>query len=282
MKIVSVLNHKGGVGKTTFAGSIAQALALSGYRVLAIDNDSQHNLSALLGTGVCAPCLQDVYRADTEKAKALLLKSIRKTELGDLHIITSSRELCDADVSDEFHLKNVLDSCGIERYYDFIMIDNAPGLTRLQAASINACDEIFVPTELKQFAVNGLTEMEQILAERFPGGGKITRIIPNFYKDTKRHNTFISALQALFPGRVTATVLPVDNVFDEVVTEGKVLFIHRLYSRGAAYYLKLMHELFNLNEDDVWEQVLDKRKERFSEEARERYFSQQQAKKDAA
>ena len=44
MKIISVLNHKGGVGKTTFTGSVAQALSLLGFRVLAADNDSQHNL----------------------------------------------------------------------------------------------------------------------------------------------------------------------------------------------------------------------------------------------
>ena len=58
MKIVSIIIHKGGVGKTTFTGSVAQALALVGFRVLAIDNDSQHNLSTMLGVGVQSPSIR--------------------------------------------------------------------------------------------------------------------------------------------------------------------------------------------------------------------------------
>jgi hypothetical protein len=64
-------------------------------------------------------------------------------------------------------------------------------------------------------------------------------------------------------------------VFDELVTENKILFLHRLASRGAAYYLKLIHELFDLDEKKVWEMMLEKRDERRSEEARERFLARQ-------
>ncbi|MBD3345032.1 MAG: AAA family ATPase [Chitinivibrionales bacterium] len=274
MKIVSILNHKGGVGKTTLTGCTSQALALTGFRVLAIDNDSQHNLSTMLGTGVQTPGIRDVYISSEQDAPKQLLRAIRKTEIEDLHIITSSRHLRDSDVSDERHLKRVIDLCGLERFYDYVLIDNAPGLDRLQASAINASNEIFVPTELKQFAVNGIAEMEQILNERFPEGPKITKIIPNYYRDTKRHHSFIAALNTLFPGRVTQTAIPIDRVFDEIVIEGKILFLHRLYSKGAAYYLKLIHELFDLSEEKAWDQMMQKRKERISDEARERYYRQ--------
>jgi len=60
-------------------------------------------------------------------------------------------------------------------------------------------------------------------------------------------------------------------VFDECVVEGKILFLHRLASRGAAYYLKLIHELFDMSEEQLWNMVREKRDERRSEEARERY-----------
>jgi len=272
MKIISVLNHKGGVGKTTFTGSVAQALALAGYRVLAVDNDSQHNLSSLLNVGVRHPNILDVYRAAPSLAPRTLLGAVVKTELPNLHIITSCGDLLDGAVHDVYHLKNTVDACGLERYYDFALIDNAPGLDRLQAAAVNASDEIFVPTELKQFAVDGLVEMERTLKARCSQGGRITRIIPNCYRSIRRHNTFLAALNAIFPGRVARTCIPVDPVFDEVVTEGKILFLHRLYSKGAACYIKLVHELFMLDEKAVWDAVADKRDEHIRERARERYY----------
>jgi chromosome partitioning protein len=272
MKIISVLNHKGGVGKTTFTGSVAQALALAGCKVLAIDNDSQHNLSSLLNAGVKHPNILDVYRSAPSGAPKLFLGSIVRTGLPDLHIVTSCGDLIDEAVNDVYHLKNAIDACGLERYYDFILIDNAPGLDRLQSAAVNASGEIFVPTELRQFAVDGLVEMERTLKVRCPQGGRITKIIPNYYRNIRRHNTFLAALDTMFPGKVTSTRIPVDPVFDEVVTEGKILFLHRLYSKGAACYIKLAHELFMLDEERVWDTVLNKRDEHIRERARERYY----------
>lgn len=271
MRIVAVLNHKGGVGKTTFTGSVAQALALSGFRVCAIDNDSQHNLSSLLGTGVQSPSLRDAYTAGESTAAATFLRAIRKSPLPNLHVITADKHLCDADVHSTGQLKNLFTQSGLERYYDFVLIDNAPGLARLQGTAITAADEIFVPVELRQFAVDGLVEMAQTITERYPGGATISRIIPNFYKNTIRQRSFLAALNGLFPGRVTATAIPLDNVFDEVVTDGKILFLHRLYSNGAAHYLKIIHELFNLDEEALWEQVLQKRTDRIRQDARDRF-----------
>lgn len=280
MRIVAVLNHKGGVGKTTFTGCTAQALALSGFRVCVIDNDSQHNLSTLLGTGARSPSIRDVYRSSEEKASETLLTSIRKTELPDLHVITADKHLCDSDISDLRKLERTIRRSGLERFYDIILIDNAPGLDRLQGSAIYAAEEIFVPTELRQFAIDGLVEMKQTIYERYPGGGRITRIIPNFFRNVKRQRTYVAALNELFPGLVTKTAIAVDPVFDEVVTDRKILFLHRLYSNGAAYYLKIIHELFDLDEEKVWEQVMEKRNERMRHDARRRFFERQEKKRE--
>jgi chromosome partitioning protein len=275
MKIVSVINHKGGVGKTTFTGCAAQALALVGFRVLAIDNDSQHNLSMMLGAGVFQPGIREVYRAPSKEAAAIFLRSIRKTELEGLHIVTSCSSLCNADIADTAALSNCFRECRLERYYDYVLIDNAPGMDRLQAAAILASDSLFVPTELKQFAVDGLVELSQNLETQFPGGATIAKIIPNFFRDTKRQNGYIAALNKLFPEKVTQTSIPLDSVFDEVITEGKILFLHRFSSKGAAFYLKLIHELFDLEEEKIWEMVIDKRNDRRKDEARRRLQERQ-------
>ena len=145
LKIISILNHKGGVGKTTFTGSTAQALALVGFRVLVIDNDSQHNLSSMLGLAVQSPNIRDVYQSTPQEASRRFLKAIRKTDLPDLHCVTSPSNLCDADVGAIDFLKQCLGACGLERFYDFVLIDNAPGMDRLQASAILACHEIIRP-----------------------------------------------------------------------------------------------------------------------------------------
>ena len=272
MRIVSVVNLKGGVGKTTFTGCIAQALALTGFRVLVIDNDSQHNLSTMLGAGVHHPGIRDVYRSGPAEAPQRLLESIRTTFLDGLHIVTSDPLLSPTDVHEPRILKAALERCAMSRFYDYLLIDNAPGFDVLQQSSLLASDELFVPTELRQFAVDGVFELDQILKIRFPDAPRITRIVPNLYRESKRQNGFAAALRERFADRVTETMIPWDMVFDEMVTNGKVLFLNRLYSRGAAYYLKLVHELFNFTEDELWEKVLEKRREQRSNDARARFF----------
>jgi chromosome partitioning protein len=270
MRVVSVINHKGGVGKTTFTACVSQALALCGFRVLAIDNDSQHNLSTMLGTGVQEPNIRDAYAAADGEAPAQLLRAIRTTMVSGLHVVTADRSLSANHVRDRFFLKRCFGTCDLGRFYDYVLIDNAPGLDALQVAAMYASHELFVPTALGQFAVDGVVEMEQMLLHDHPDAPRITRVIPNFYKDTKRQNSYVAALRSLFAGRVTKTVIPFDPVFDEVVTAGKVLFIHRLSSRGAAYYLKIVHELFDFSEKELWETMMDRRRQRLGDEARER------------
>lgn len=278
MEIISVINHKGGVGKTTFTGCLSQALALTGFRVLTIDNDSQHNLCSMLGTGVQSPSIRDIYRAPRETAPRVLFEAVRTSFLPNLNIITASRNLSTHDVTDSHVLKRVLSTCSLERFYDYVLIDNPPGFDSLQLAAMYASNKLFVPTELRQFAVDGIVEMDEMLRTEHPGIVPITKIIPNFYRGTKRHNSYLAALGSLFPGCVTETALPVDNVFDELITDGKVLFLNRLYSKGAAYYLKLMHELFSFDENDLWEKVAEKRRSHIQDEARERFYRQQERK----
>jgi chromosome partitioning protein len=272
MRVIAVMNYKGGVGKTTFTACIAQALALTGFRVLAVDNDGQHDLSTMLGVGLARPTIRDVYHESIGPASQRLMKAIRETDLHYLHVVPSENDLCNADVTDQYLLQKCFAYAMLHRFYDYVLIDNGPGMDALQIASVHAADEIFVPTELKQFASNGIRDMHDVLRRRYPQDCTISRIIPIFYRDTRSQNTHRVTLQTLYPGRVTATPIPYDSVFDELVSEGKNLFLHRLSSKGAAYYLKLMHELFGLDEEATWQMVVDKRSRRQSDEARQRFI----------
>lgn len=266
------MNYKGGVGKTTFTACAAQALALTGFRVLAVDNDGQHDLTTMLGASLEKPTIRDIYHASIGPAAQRLMKAVRETELPNLHVIASENDLCNADVVDPYLIQKCFAYAMLQRFYDYVLIDNGPGMDALQLASVHAADEIFVPTELRQFAINGIRDMHDVLRRRYPNDCTITRIIPIFYRDTRAQNTHRTKLNALYPGKVTDTPIPYDSVFDELVSEGKNLFLHRLSSKGAAYYLKVIHELFGLDQQATWQMVLDKRGRRQSEEARRRFI----------
>ncbi len=282
MRTVSVLNYKGGVGKTTLSACTGQALALTGFRVLTVDNDPQHNLSYMLGASVEKPTIRDVYQANSiGTAGRVFLESIRKTSVANLDVVPSSHDLSVWDIRDPYMLQKCFAYLKLEQFYDYVIIDNSPGMDIIQESAIHASGEIFVPTELSQFALNGIHDMQEMLERRFRNECPISKIIPNFYRDIKAHDAFLITLQESFPGKVTKTAIPFDSVFDTLVKEGKILFIHRLSSKAAAYYLKLMHELFDLEEGKTWAMVMDKRKEQLGNEARGRLVKmRREAKKD--
>lgn len=276
MRTIAVLNYKGGVGKTTFTISVAQALAMVGFRVLAIDNDSQHHLSFVAEERKTKNVtIRDVYRSSVGIAGKKLLDAILETKLRNFHIIPSHAELSGHDIKDPYILRKAIEYCSLSRFYDYILIDNSPGLDILQEAALRAADEIFVPTELSYFAVNGIIELHRVIEKRFKGSCSITKIIPNGYKGTNRQNEYLGALTELYAEKITETYVPYDTVFDTCVKEQKTLFVHKLFSKAAAHYLKLIHELFDLDEDKVWEQVCDVKQSQLRGEARQRYFEQQ-------
>jgi chromosome partitioning protein len=276
MRTIAVLNYKGGVGKTTFTISVSQALAMAGFRVLAIDNDSQHHLSLVVdGDGQRVPSIREIYRSSVGIAGRKLLDAITETRLRNFHIIPSHAELSGHDVKDPLILQKAIEYACLSRFYDYIMIDNSPGIDILQETALRAADEIFVPTELSYFAVNGIIELHRILDKRFRGGCPITKIIPNMFKGTNRQIEYLDALRSLYHEKITETLVPYDTVFDTCMKEQKTLFIHKLFSKAAAHYLKLIHELFDLDEKKVWEQVCDVKQGHLRNEARQRFFEQQ-------
>jgi chromosome partitioning protein len=264
------------VGKTTFTGCTAQALALCGFRVLAIDNDSQHNLSTMLYKGTASPNIRDVYRYSIGPAAQRFFRAIRETDIAMLHIITSESALQNDAIHDPFLLQKSMKYMKLQRFYDYILIDNSSGLDTLQVASLHAADAVFVPTELKLFAIKGIEDMYHTLRTSYPDDCTITRIVPMFFREIKSHRQHIEKLKTRFPGKVTDTVIPYDRVFEELLQEKKSLFLHRLYSKAAAYYLKLVHELFDIDEVDTWDAMRAKRRERQRNEARERFYRQKQ------
>jgi chromosome partitioning protein len=154
-KIISVINQKGGVSKTTIAFNLAKGLPNKGIKILAIDNDTQGNLtSAFLedSTKMTAD-VKDFYNGDSPN---LVPQIISK----NLHLIGANIRL--SKVSDGYldvisMLKEGLET--IKKDYDFIIIDCLPLFSYLNHAALNASDLVLIPTKPAPFALEGLRDL---------------------------------------------------------------------------------------------------------------------------
>jgi cellulose biosynthesis protein BcsQ len=246
MEAISFLNNKGGVGKTTLCCNIGQALAITGKKVLCIDNDSQHSLSNRLQIKVGKVNIKHLYKDYNDAADYVpfLEKAIFQTHIPRLHCLTSTFSLLNADVKSLKAIKDLINKSEIAEYYDYVLIDNHPGLDLLQQAAILASTRFFVPVFLKQQSLEGLSELVTFLHRLIVPDASIS-IIPNYYEGLKHDSVMLDVLKKLFPRNVTATWIPKDRTIEEVESQNKILFLDRLLSSKAVpYIIKLITELF--------------------------------------
>jgi chromosome partitioning protein len=161
-QIISILNHKGGVGKTTTTVNISAGLAKLGKKVLTIDLDIQMNLTHSL--------IEDLNEEDQNITEAILnekvsLKAIiRKTSIDNLHIAPSGESMIDLDLQlqsafgRENKLKNILKKDLIKEY-DFIIIDNAPHIGLTTVNSLIASDYYLVPVSAEYLPLVGIKNL---------------------------------------------------------------------------------------------------------------------------
>ena len=153
-RVISLVNLKGGVGKTSIAHALATGLHRSNPRTLAIDLDPQRNLS--YAYNALAPHL-NAY--DLLQGRTLQDKCIMPTEQGD--IIPASEELATADDT----LTPNADGIGrklevvlepLKYYYDYIIIDTPPAINSLTSNALFASDEIIIVTQADIFSLQGI------------------------------------------------------------------------------------------------------------------------------
>lgn len=162
MKIISVSNIKGGVGKTSTAAALAVGLVKNGYRTLLVDSDPQANLTMcfLPEQPDETPSLYHVY---TDGRKIDDVKIVIKEKLD---IVIGDFSLCNADMQ---FLKagrlKMLDKAlkGIKREYDFVVVDTPPNLGILSLNAFIASDYIIVPMAADSFSLKGVRLLKQTL-----------------------------------------------------------------------------------------------------------------------
>ena len=164
-RIISVINQKGGVGKTTTAINLAAGLALKNYKVLLIDLDPQGNAST--GVGI-SQSERDKSIYDLLIKKDSFLECIKKTKIENLSIIPANADLSglETEVANNsqkaFLLKNIIDDPvnNLEKEkFSFIIIDCPPSLSLLTIMSLVISDSLVVPLQTEFFALEGLSQL---------------------------------------------------------------------------------------------------------------------------
>lgn len=151
MKTISVVNQKGGVGKTTTALAIGQYFYLQGKRVLFIDLDMQGNLTYALNGKVEDNAINVLREPGSIK------DNIQKIEYGDLIASSEYLMVADKEINDigkDYKLKEALELVSSD--YDYCIIDNPPTLNILAINSLVACNGALIPVNADTFSLQGV------------------------------------------------------------------------------------------------------------------------------
>lgn len=157
MKVISIINNKGGVSKSTSTCNIVSCMAELGKKVLCIDLDAQRNLTLMLNINKYSNTIYDCLCG-----RIVLDKAIIHTDFG-FDLIPSNRELSDTDVTllrkrdKEFILKNIIESANL--HYDFIFIDCPPNLNLITTLALTCSSDFIIPLEASILSIFGLNEL---------------------------------------------------------------------------------------------------------------------------
>lgn len=172
-EVISLINEKGGVGKSTSAITIAQILAISGYKVLIIDLDPQMNTTKMYGQAEANPDI-DYERlfCCKQKNKEDVMNYITETDYKNISLLTASRELNSLiyriydkmkQVNVELYLRYNLNL--IKEEFDYIIIDNSPFKSYLTSCAMCASDKIITPICVDNFSYDGLMSLFDTIEE---------------------------------------------------------------------------------------------------------------------
>ena len=242
-KIISISNHKGGVGKTTSAINIGAGLNKLGKKVLLIDLDPQANLSQSLGLIEPERNIYGALRGEYKLEPLAIVKG--------LDVIGSTLDLSGAEVEmsgeagREYILRELIEP--IRNNYDYILIDSPPSLGLLTINSFTASDEIFIPLQAQYLALQGLAKLTEVIEkikkrlnkELSIGGVFITQ-----YDSRKVLNRdVVATIQAHFKDVVFNTIIRDNIALAEAPAQGLDIFRYNAKTNGAEDYLSLSKEI---------------------------------------
>jgi chromosome partitioning protein len=250
LRVLSVSNQKGGVGKTTTAINLGTALAAVGERVLLIDLDPQGNASTGLGMSR-AGAKATVY--DVIVNGAAVLDAARPTALPGLDLVGSDPDLSGAELElagasgRSFRLRDALRPVREAHAYSYVLIDCPPSLNLLTVNAMTAADAVLVPLQCEFFALEGLTQLMRTV-ELVRGGLnprlEIQGLVLTMYDRRNSLSAQVAAdVREHFGDKVYQTVIPRNVRVSEAPSFGKPVLVYDLKCTGSRAYLDLAREV---------------------------------------
>lgn len=242
-KVISISNHKGGVGKTTSAINIGAGLNKLGKKILLIDLDPQANLSQSLGLIDQDKNIYGAIRGEYKLQPIQVLKG--------LDIIPSTLDLSGAEIElsgeagREYILRELI--APLKKQYDYIIIDSPPSLGLLTINSFTASDEILIPLQAQYLAIQGLTKLLEVIdkiKKRLNKKLKVGGVFITQYDSRKVLNRdVVTSIKQRFKTEVLKTMIRDNVALAEAPTQGVDIFRYQLKSKGAEDYLALCKEI---------------------------------------
>lgn len=251
-KIISIVNQKGGVGKTTTAVNLAAAVGLSGKKVLLVDADPQGNSTSGYGIN---------KKQVNVSTYQLLIGSISAenaaitTDFQNVSVVPSSIDLAAAEVdlieveNRQNQLKMTLAGC--REKYDYIFIDCPPSLGLVTINALNASDTVLVPIQCEYFALEGLSQLMATVRQvkrLYNPTLEIEGIVLTMY-DARLNLTgqVVGEIKKYFADKLYKTAIPRAVRLSEAPSYGMPIQYYDKRSKGAAAYNDLAKEFLKKN-----------------------------------
>lgn len=257
-KIISMVNQKGGVGKTTTSINLSACLGYLDKKVLLIDLDPQGNASTGVGInkGDADSSIYDVIMDRTP-----ILNTILKTKYKNLDIIPATINLAGADIellNRGNREPSFIKTSQLKKYvpvlkekYDYIIIDCPPSLGLLTTNSLTASDSVIIPVQCEFFALEGIMQLLNtimLVQKNLNPSLDIEGVLLTMLDSrTKLGLEVVTEIRGYFKERVYDTLIPRLVKLSEAPSYGKPIHIYDPYSRGSLAYFNLAKEVITRN-----------------------------------